>query len=191
MTSRRIVGFAGQQGSGKDTCADFLRKDGFTKYAFAKPLKQFCQDIFDLSHDQLHGPDREVIDPRYNMSPRTLLQKLGTDFFRNMIDFDFWVKYFQRWAANTSDDIVVSDIRFANELNAVREMGGWVFLVRRPKFECSDEPGHVSEHANSLIGYDEVILNDGDLYDLEMKVKSAIKRSADRKDHCIDINADK
>ena len=81
-----IIGFLGKSGSGKDTCCDYLvRNYGYTKMTFAKPLKDAVGILFDLSHDQLYSK-KEVIDKRWNKSPRELLQYFGTDVIRNNFD---------------------------------------------------------------------------------------------------------
>lgn len=162
-TTMKIIGFAGRKWSGKDTSADHLvRKHGFVQYAFAAPLKNFCRDIFDLDHDQLYGSKREEVDTRYDLTPRQLLQKFGSDFLRDMIDKDFWIKFFVRWANQQTKPIVVSDVRFQNELDIIRSLGGRVVRIDRKDGHGSNDP-HASECVDSLKNVDVVIHN----YDLD------------------------
>lgn len=160
VTSMRIIGLAGRKWSGKDTSADYLvRRYGFTKYAFAGPLKGFCRDIFDLDHVQLYGVKRDVKDARYDLTPRQLMQKFGSDFLRDMIDRDFWIKFFVRWAQKQQRPIVVSDVRFQNELDIIKSLGGHVIkLERKDAGHISDDP-HSSECVDSLKNIDVIIEN--------------------------------
>ena len=173
---KSIIAFAGQKGSGKDTCADYLVEHyGYTKYAFATPIKDICRTLFDLSEEQLYGDLRETIDERYSQTPRQLLQKFGTDFCRDMIDQEFWINYFKRWAKRTdlqNDKIVISDVRFQNEMDAVNDLGGRVFAIKRPGHDESADQ-HVSEQQH-LIGYHGIIHNDGTIDSLVSQVKSQI-----------------
>ena len=164
----RLIGFAGYQGSGKDSCADVLVSKGFIKSAFANPVKIFCKQLFELSDEQLWGNSKNVVDERYGQAPRQLLQKFGTDFVRDMVCESFWVDKFARWYLDNEFDVVVSDVRFQDEVRIIRKIGGRVFLVRRPAIERRDM--HVSENSDELL-VDGVISNDGNLDDLTTKVE--------------------
>ena len=62
-----MIGLVGQKMSGKDTVADHLfRPYSFSRYAFADKLKAVAMDLWDLSHEQVHGTEaqKEAIDPR-------------------------------------------------------------------------------------------------------------------------------
>lgn len=67
-----IIGIMGKAGSGKDTTADFLKKEeNFVKISLADPLKRICKDVFDFSLEQLWGPSerRNEPDKRYRREP--------------------------------------------------------------------------------------------------------------------------
>ena len=75
------IGLLGNKGCGKDTLADYLVKDkNFIKYSFANPIKEIAKHLFNLSDEQLNGSHKETIDNRWNLSPRIILQRLGTEF---------------------------------------------------------------------------------------------------------------
>ena len=82
-----LIAFLGKKSSGKDTVANFLIKnDDYIKYVFADPLKKGIQAFFNLSDDQLYDEKlKEIIDPRWGVSPRKLLQTIGTDIFQYLI----------------------------------------------------------------------------------------------------------
>lgn len=106
-----LIGLVAPKQSGKDTIADYLcMKYSFKKYNFADPLKEGIGKIFGFTNEQLYGDDKEVIDPFWGVSPREVLQKVGTELFqyelpRVMDEFKdmgrtFWVKCFERWYIN-------------------------------------------------------------------------------------------
>ena len=76
---KTIIGIAGKKGHGKDTVGNFLISfRGYKKLSFAEPIKKACQEIFMFTEDQLNGNDKENIDPYWNVTPRQVLQYVGT-----------------------------------------------------------------------------------------------------------------
>jgi hypothetical protein len=140
-----LIGLLGKKQSGKDTAGDYLQhKYGFTKYSFADPLKQACHILFDLNHDQLYGSitNKETIDPRWNKTPRQILQYVGTDLMRNQIRKDFWT-HLLKLKYKSNQNTVVTDCRFQNEVDCIHELGGVVIKIIRPDSKHSDS--HASE----------------------------------------------
>lgn len=130
---RHIIGLAGCKRVGKDTCADFLvAHHGFLKYSLADPIKEVCKHMFLFDDEQLWGAEKDVVDPRYGKSPREVMQRLGTDFVRDWIGDDFWINRMRTWADSHNRNIVVADVRFQNEVDAIHAMGGHVLLLSRP-----------------------------------------------------------
>ena len=74
-----IVAFLAKAGSGKTTAAEHLieKYQDVERISFAGPLKIMAQALFKFSEAQLYGDQKEVIDPRYDATPRQLLQLLG------------------------------------------------------------------------------------------------------------------
>lgn len=173
-----LVGFAGRKRSGKDTAAGHLvDRRGFVRRAFADPLKRTCQDLFDLSDDQVGGDAKDAVDPRYARSPRELMQFMGTEFVRNFACETLWVDKFERWyagarAAGGARRVVVADVRFQNEVDAIHRLGGKVYLVTRPGRTDSPD-SHASEDVGAL-AVDGEIVNDGTIEDLRAAVYSAV-----------------
>lgn len=173
-----LVGLCGKKYSGKDTVADYLvEHHGFQKKSFAGPLKEACQALFLFSDEQCHDPClKEVVDPRWGLSPRAALQMMGTDWVRNQFAKDFWVHRmrFDLLDVTTTTRIVISDVRFENEKDLVTELGGSVYRVHRPS-SPQKEDGHESEtnmdqFADSL----PTIVNDGTLEELYEKIDTVL-----------------
>lgn len=120
---RRIIGLIGYRGSGKSTVASYLTTHhDFIELTFGLPVKQVCQQLFLLSDDQLNDRVlKESIDPRWGKSPREMFQWLGTNIMRDQFSPSFWTTRLslQFEQLPPSHSIVISDIRFSNELDTV------------------------------------------------------------------------
>lgn len=135
-----LIGITGLAGSGKDTVANHLVEvHGFVKMAFVTPLKETLARLFDLSRDQLYDiKQKEEVDERYGVTPRWLMQYIGTDVCRNLyssIWVDLLLREYKRIHAPVHQSVVVSDVRFVNEAVAIRAAGGKVWRV-----VCPDNP---------------------------------------------------
>ena len=126
-----IIGLAGKKQNGKSTVADYLTVDHkFVEVSWAGPLKQIIgMGLLGLKEHQVYGTleDKETVDEFWGKSPRELLQIIGTDCFRNLVDPEFWVKVGIRdinLMTNSGFDVVVSDCRFPNEIEAIKNLGG-------------------------------------------------------------------
>lgn len=75
----------------------------------------------------------------YYITPRDLLQKIGTDFFRVHVDQDFWVKL------APTNAIIVPDVRFQNEVEHILNSGGRIIQIDCPNLVTTASTGHVSE----------------------------------------------
>lgn len=116
----KIVGLLGPAASGKSVIGQYLvLKYGAVKYSFAYPLKEIVRRAFDLTEDQVFGSqhEKEKIDPRYNVSARWLMQRLGTEGIRSVLGEDFWWKNCLERIQNDKPEIaVIEDFRFLNEV---------------------------------------------------------------------------
>lgn len=121
-----IIGIAGGKGSGKDTASDYLVENyGAVKYAFADLIKKLLIISFGLKRDQLYGTQdqKETVDPRYNLSPRQLMQRVG-DGAREAFGDCFWVeKLFQQIVEDRPKLVVISDVRRVNEADRIWSEG--------------------------------------------------------------------
>lgn len=155
-----IVGFVGFIGSGKDTAADYLVNfHGYRRDSFANTLKDAVANVFGWDRTLLEGRTaearewREQVDPwwseRLNMpklTPRWVLQYWGTEVCRHGFHDDIWIASVENKMRKTTDNIVISDVRFPNEIRAIHNAGGKVIRVKRgPEPEWYDAAESVNK----------------------------------------------
>ena len=140
-----IVGFCGLIGSGKDTAADYLvNYHGFRRDSFASTLKDAISNVFGWDRTLLEGRTKESREwrdqvdewwsTRLNMpglTPRWVLQFWGTDVCRIGFHNDIWIASLENRLRKTTDNIVISDVRFPNEIAAIHNAGGVVARIKR------------------------------------------------------------
>ena len=142
-----IVGITGFIGSGKDTVAKMLVEKGAVQDSFAAPLKDLCASVFGWPRDMLQGDTIESRDFRETpdmywtrklgidqFTPRLALQLLGTEIMRTHFNQDIWLdslEYRIRKQAQEDQIVVVSDARFKNELDLIKQLDGIVIHVIR------------------------------------------------------------
>ena len=127
-----IIGFTGGKGSGKTTAAQYLQSitPNSAVFSYADPLKQFLMDFMGLSREQVFTLEgKETVDPRYGVTPRRIMEAFGTDFIRATTP-NFWVvKMSMRLFGTDYDHIFIDDIRFDDEAELVRSLGGRVIHI--------------------------------------------------------------
>jgi hypothetical protein len=131
-----IIGLLGPAEVGKSTVAAHLEdRCAATRYSLAAPLKNICQRVFGLSHAQCWGTqaEKETDDPRYGFSPRWLMQRLGTEGFRQEFGGDFWVDYLLARILREQPAVAaIEDVRFINEAANIIAAGGQVWRLEPP-----------------------------------------------------------
>jgi len=163
-----IIAFAGRKQSGKTTCAQFVKSAFILAnakschvYNFADPLKELCQEILGLTHEQCHGTDiqkNELVNCYWDgkqLTAREVMQIVGTEMFRTMQN--------DVWAAATIRKIqkenlalaLIADCRFPNEVEAVQAAGGVVIKLTRNLYNSN----HASETALDPENYDQKNFN--------------------------------
>jgi hypothetical protein len=200
-----IIGIVGFIGSGKGTVGDILTQRGFHKDSFAAPLKDAAAVIFNWPRNMLEGDTnisrlwREKKDEYwsnkfgYDFTPRLALQLMGTEVGRKVFHEDLWIISLLN-RAQGQENVVVTDVRFKNEVKTIRKHGGFVVRVKRgpePDFydtalrancyhdqacikEMHDRKIHLSEWEWIGCEFDYVIGNEGSLKDLESNVDSML-----------------
>jgi hypothetical protein len=180
-----IIGVLGKKRSGKDTTGDYLvASKNFVKYSFANPIKRGAMELFGFTEDQVFGDAKDEIDPTWGITPRLVLQIMGTEVFQydmpkyipelQVFGRSFWVKRFEQWYNQNKDlDVVICDVRFQHEVDAILKMGGTVLSVQRPNLSTGDE--HASEkEMDSIVGITTEIINDRTLHDLYDKIDNLV-----------------
>jgi hypothetical protein len=145
-----IIGICGLIGSGKDTIADYLQNiHQFRRESFAHALKDAVAQVFGWDRELLEGRTkesrawREQVDPWWSerlampeLTPRHVLQVWGTEVARRSFHDDIWIAALENKLRKTTDDVVISDCRFPNEIKSIRRAGGIVIrVVRGPEPE--------------------------------------------------------
>jgi|TARA_R110000803_G_scaffold53702_18_gene110154 hypothetical protein len=140
-----IIGICGLIGSGKGTVADFLvEQQGFTKLSFADKLKDGVASVFGWDREMLEGNTtgsrewREKVDPYWStetgspVTPRLVLQLFGTDCMRNGFYDGIWVSLVKKQLLdNPTGKFVIPDVRFENEANMIKSIGGELWRAKR------------------------------------------------------------
>lgn len=178
-----LVGITGRKFNGKDTLGRILiERYGYVRLAFADPLKEACRNIFGFTDEQLYGDLKETDDTFWQTTPRRVLQYVGTDLLRNQLanimpqlGTNIWVEALRRRIdimrhENPDIKIVVTDVRFENEVEMIKRLSGTVIRVSRPSVNTSIDV-HSSEINIDNLNVDHQILNEGTLHDLEDAVK--------------------
>lgn len=144
IPKRNIIGITGLIGSGKSFAADhFVAKHGFCRKKMASPLKNMLRAV-GLTDEHIEGHLKEKpCDLLCGATPRHAMQTLGTEWGRKMIGEDLWVRLW-RASIESLDRVVVDDVRFANEAQAVRDAGGVVIRVTTIA-DLAGGGGHESE----------------------------------------------
>jgi hypothetical protein len=200
-----IVGIVGLINSGKSTVANILAEDhGFTKVSFADSLKDSVAAVFGWSRELLQGDSdasriwREQPDEywsnvmQHEVTPRWVLQHLGTDVMRNHFHKNIWVHSLMKKLNDPDKNYVISDVRFRNEVDVILAQHGEIWEVQRLplpdwyriQFEEYTEMQrhmdiyypkiHTSEWDWRLTKRNYVILNNGSVCDLKNKINAII-----------------
>lgn len=186
-----LVGLTGKIGAGKTTSAHILKECcGFTEYTMADPIKQIAM-IMGFEHSEVYGTQEEKLanNSLWGISGRAFLQKFGTDVCRDMLPSkipemsDIWVRLFTRFIkSGRAKHILVSDVRFLSEEQAIRDNGGIIIEINRtsqvPDMEWinvqSDMHQHKSETEQSQINPNYVVKNCGTLEELTVALHTVI-----------------
>lgn len=200
----RIVAIVGAAQAGKTTISQRLQTVwGYERMRFAGTLKNMLNTM-GLTWEQLDGSEKEVPSAMLGgKTPRHAMQTIGTEW-RDMIDPNLWtnilmIQIAERIAeAEASGDnlfVIIDDLRFPHEADAVRAMGGEIWCVRRAKAEpgivtrafsrnkvtrwlaktfFKIKPLHPSELHWSKIPADLEIFNNGSQDELDLEVDVAL-----------------
>lgn len=193
-----LLGVVGRKGAGKDTVGDYLvARHGFVRAAFADPVKWVARDLWPhLTVEQCWGPIgvKEAVDIPLGVSPRWLLQRIGTEVGRNgdlaaFADLGVssermrealdrhgvvpgplaWVDALFR--APRIANMVITDVRFPNEAEAIRAKHGSVLKLLRPGFDTGVGNDHPSEREVDACAFDYLVRNDLGVHELHAKVR--------------------
>lgn len=173
----RLIGIAGRAGSGKDTAgAHLVERYGFDQYAFADPIRAMLGALGAFpAGDLLNRDTKEATIDWLGKSPRQMAQALGTEWGRERVHPQLWILMAQRrWdaAKAAGKDLVITDVRFANEADWISSQGGHVIGLDRPGVEVVSS--HASEQFDLPDLSDWLIRNDNTIAILLHRVDQAL-----------------
>ena len=174
----RLIGITGLAHVGKDTFALYLKKHypQIEIESFAKPIKQIMMNYFGFTEEQVYNQElKEKEDIFWNITPRKLMQLIGTDMVRQHFRYDVWVKVFEKkFLNNPNTFFTLADIRFDNEAQMIIDNGGIIIKIDR---DCKriETSCHESEKGIDKNLIDITIDNNGTLDDLENSAIELLK----------------
>ena len=173
-----LIGLTGPAGAGKDTVAAILAREyDFMRMSFASPIKDALVALFGLDRAQLTGAAKEATVDWIGKSPRQLMQTLGTEWGRQLVRDDLWIRHAERrlqYYHQISSRVVITDVRFENEAAWLRRRGGHLWHVLR------NERAQVNPHASEggvqfdAEAGDDIIDNNHGLEQLADEVRRAL-----------------
>lgn len=145
-----IIGLAGKRRSGKGEVCRILAKSGIVEISFAAPMKETVTSLFSLEPDACYNQKKkETILPRWGVSPRDMLQVVGTECFqfafpkalrrlgrRPTFGRDVWVQICLERLSRLPEKkrpkvVILGDLRFPHEARAIRKAGGLLWRLDR------------------------------------------------------------
>ncbi len=164
MSNVRIIGLCGRKQSGKTTAAETIcaRFPQSQHDSFAAPLRDCVAAILGYTLEELNDKKEEPVKWLSGVTPRTMMQTLGTEWGRSMIHNQLWVRSLQRRVENAVGYVVISDVRFTNEAAAIRAVGGIVVEIVRDGVVTTDT--HVSEQPLSRQLIDASVMNNDTIF---------------------------
>lgn len=169
-----VIGIVGLAGSGKSEIARVLMNEfSFERVKFADPLKNMLRTMLrDIGHIDsdieryVEGDLKEAVVDGVGVTARQLMVTLGTEWGRQQVAEDLWIRLWSGKAERFSR-VLADDVRFPNEVEAIRARGGEIWRVDRPGV-CAGT--HVSEQLREP--GDRLFYNDGTLDELRAKVRA-------------------
>jgi hypothetical protein len=182
-----LIGLGGYAYSGKDAVADVLENDlGWFKTYMSKALRQSLEVLNPIVATDDRGyflRFKEVIDKygyekaKERREIRALLQRMGTEVGRKLWNENFWLDICFGEVADQmlmkGRNVVVTGIRYPNEMARIQNMGGITVWVSRPGYVAVNE--HSSDNSLDLSEFDHIFNNDGTLEDLKVSVAQFVE----------------
>ena len=140
----KIIAICGYNRSGKDTIANYLEKNyNYKHLKITYKLKECIKLLFDLTDNDLELDKKEDINKKWKVSPRHMMQFIGTDIFQYKIqellpgiDKKFWINTFlndplvSKLKKNDKFNIVISDLRFIHEYEELKKLNIPILILK-------------------------------------------------------------
>jgi len=172
----QVVGLLGLPGAGKDTVADaMVFQSQYKKLKFATPLYKIAAIILSVEdyRDLLEWTQEEKAKPQRRLGGKSLrdfLQNFGTDYMRNQYNDNIWLDILESDLQGhiiEDEDVVISDVRFPNEIALVNRYNGVNAFLERDGAEANHK--HVAENVDKELAT-KVVDNNGDVTSTVLKV---------------------
>jgi len=173
-----VIGIAGKAGAGKDTVAKMIARHlpeaEFEIVRFADKVKDIVCLLTGCTRKDLENQEFkesqlpvEWTDDFGTISYRQAMQYIGTDLFRNKFHKDTWVNATMKDINPELYNYIIPDVRFKNEADAIRNIGGTIIYVESNTFSSYD---HESEIGLEGYNFDIIIHNNSSLEALDKAV---------------------
>lgn len=175
----RVVALCGARRTGKDTIANYLVfKYGYEHIKITSPLKDICKVLFRFTDEQLETDLKEVVDTRWGVSPRQVMQFVGTDMFQYKIQEllpqvgrHFWINSLvEAIQGQPGKRFVISDLRFHHEIGGLSLFMPFIIKVISDRIQQNKTDSHVSECEQKEIKEDILVTNNNKIEDLYKKI---------------------
>ncbi len=174
MPQAPLIGIAGRARSGKDTVANFIiAAIGGYRYSFADPIRAMLAPLGVDMNDPYWQARKEELIPALGVSPRRMMQTLGTEWGRQIINPDLWLIMAHQRLLGNGPGMVISDVRFENEAAWIRKHGGRIIHVIRPEAKAVE--AHASEDGIEMLDTDVRLFNSGTLEELQLSVRELLR----------------
>lgn len=185
MTFPSVIALTGRKLSGKDTASEAFTALGYTPVKFAGALKAMLRALYEYCgmpdteiERRIEGDLKEyACEVLCGQTTRFGMQTLGTEWGRQMIAEEIWVNALTLRVKH-DNRIIITDLRFPNELQVVRVLGGIVGRVVRPKFHGGTKLAHVSEQYVDDMQVDFEVRNNGTVDTLHKNIIEEVGRYA-------------
>lgn len=189
-----IIGLSGYAKSGKDTVAEIIQDIQPEKWEvkkFSGKLKEIASILTGFPVHQFEDQDfkssilgeewwKNYGDFYHQTTVRDFLQVLGTDAIRNGLHSNAWVNALmadyrpKKLSEYNPSRWIVTDVRFPNEAEAIKDRGGVIIRIDRPGVEPVN--AHPSETALDNWDFDYKIANASDLVALKQTVEVLLNK---------------
>lgn len=169
LPEQSLIAICGPARAGKSTISEWFQYNHPSEYveiSFAGPIKEMLGAMLGLCREEIDDlKDSGTIIEEAGQTARTLLQTLGTEWGRNHVNPDLWIRLAEsniRRLSAESDSVVVPDLRFRNEYLALKALGFLVIWVEREieSMLTPEERAHASESESDFLRLNADILID-------------------------------
>lgn len=169
-----VIGLVGRARVGKDTIVDYILSNYsiYTKVKLAQPIKDAVQVLYGFTSEQVEGSEKEIIDPKWNITPRQAMVQL-TETMMGFMGHDFFTRRLFEQYKNTP--IIISDIRYEHDIENIRSLGGITIKIER-----LNNPKHVFEDKIDNFKCDFTVYNNGTFVELYNQIDKVFNSLMDR-----------